>query len=211
MRAIEAENDCSLAININKNYVKGYYRRGMARKLLNRFVLALNDFNYVLKLEPNNKEAKREVDYIQSLFKSKAIIDVKPIVKQKEFVSNKPLINIKVKEKKSKINEIEVKLPQNVPKTYYQFECDWRQLVGVHSIQLRLKYLQMIGFDKITNLFSNTFEPQIMSDILFTISHSNDPNFLSNVLNQMTKIPRFETLVLFLSEADKKSKFQNIT
>jgi len=207
-RLIKAENDCNLAIDLDNNYAKGYYRRGLARKQLHRFVLALNDFNYVLKLDPNNKEAKREIDFIEGLIKSKAVIDVKPIDKQIELQSNKPLVCIPIVEDKNSLNigEFEVKLPQNVPKTYYQFECDWRQLVGVQSIQLRLKYLEMIGSDKIKNLFTFTFEPQIISDIITTISNSSDSNFIIDILNEMTRIPRFETLVLFLSKSDKQSK-----
>uniref|UniRef100_T1J2W0 Uncharacterized protein n=1 Tax=Strigamia maritima TaxID=126957 RepID=T1J2W0_STRMM len=58
-----AEQDCDLAINIDKNYVKAYQRRGSARLAMHKLELAKQDFRKVLELEAGNKQieaAERE-------------------------------------------------------------------------------------------------------------------------------------------------------
>ena len=208
--ALEAERDCDSALNIDQNCIKALYRRGMARKHLFRYKLASDDFKRVLNLDPNNREAKRELDSIERLIDSKTVIDVKPIDKKFEFQSNKPLVKQKIIEKNCiKISEIEAKVPENVPKSYYQFECDWRQMVGNNCKDLRLKYLETIGSNRIQTLLTLTLEPQMMSELLDTISESNDFNLIYSLLKQMSRTPRFSTLVLFMSDSDQKV-FHNI-
>ena len=168
--------------------------------------MAAEDFRRVVTLDPNNNEAKRELESIQRLIDSKAVVDIKPIDKPIGFQSNKPLTKVSITEKNvlNISTDFVVKLPQKVPKNYYQFECDWRQLIGKNSLQLRVDYLQMIGPEDIRTLLTSTLEPQMMSDLLNTICHSNDSQLIYAVLSQMSKTPRFDTIVLFLSQSDQK-------
>ncbi|KAJ8373953.1 hypothetical protein SKAU_G00045330 [Synaphobranchus kaupii] len=60
-----AESDCNLAIALDRNYTKAYGRRGAARFALCNLEPALEDYEMVLKLDPENLEAKNEVRKIK--------------------------------------------------------------------------------------------------------------------------------------------------
>lgn len=53
-----ALNDASKAIELDKNYVKGYWRRAAAYMSLSKFKLALKDFETVTKARPHDQDAK---------------------------------------------------------------------------------------------------------------------------------------------------------
>jgi serine/threonine-protein phosphatase 5 len=50
--------DATKAIELDRNYVKGYYRRAAANMPLGKFKLALKDYETVMKARPNDKDAK---------------------------------------------------------------------------------------------------------------------------------------------------------
>ncbi|KAG0499435.1 hypothetical protein HPP92_004126 [Vanilla planifolia] len=54
---LQAEADCSTAINLDKKNVKAFLRRGTAREVLGYYKEAMEDFRYALVLEPTNKTA----------------------------------------------------------------------------------------------------------------------------------------------------------
>ncbi|GAB1609875.1 peptidyl-prolyl cis-trans isomerase FKBP4-like isoform X1 [Argonauta hians] len=56
--AIEA---CDKALELDQDNVKGLFRRGQAKMNENDYKEALEDFNLLLKLEPDNKAAKKHV------------------------------------------------------------------------------------------------------------------------------------------------------
>ena len=62
-----AEDDCNKCLQLNPSSVKALMRRGMARAHMNRLEEALGDFQRVLQLEPHNKQAKEEIQRMQSL------------------------------------------------------------------------------------------------------------------------------------------------
>ncbi|XP_023236830.1 RNA polymerase II-associated protein 3-like [Centruroides sculpturatus] len=64
-----AEVDCDLALSIDSTYVKAYLRRGCARFGLKKFELAKEDFEKVLELDPDNKQAKNELLRIEKEIK----------------------------------------------------------------------------------------------------------------------------------------------
>ncbi|XP_077194769.1 RNA polymerase II-associated protein 3 [Paroedura picta] len=66
-----AESDCNLALAINKNYTKAYARRGAARFALQNVIGAKEDYEKVLELDPDNFEAKNELQKIEQAIMSK--------------------------------------------------------------------------------------------------------------------------------------------
>ncbi|XP_039276433.1 RNA polymerase II-associated protein 3 isoform X2 [Nilaparvata lugens] len=66
----DAESDCSRSVSVDSSYVKAYLRRAAARIELKKFDDAKSDLNVVLKLEPNNSEAKT---YLKKLKPCKGI------------------------------------------------------------------------------------------------------------------------------------------
>jgi len=89
-----AEMDCTLAIQLDKNYIKAYHRRGTARVKLQKYEDALKDFESVLKLEPNNKIAQEELNKVNRLIESKSLVF--PINKTADQRSTKPLKRIEI-------------------------------------------------------------------------------------------------------------------
>ncbi|XP_036432981.1 RNA polymerase II-associated protein 3 isoform X3 [Colossoma macropomum] len=56
-----AESDCNLAIALDSKYIKAYARRGAARFALKNHQGALEDYEMVLKLDPENLDAQNEI------------------------------------------------------------------------------------------------------------------------------------------------------
>lgn len=65
---IQAEADCTKAINLDKKNVKAYLRRGTAREMLGYYKEAIEDFKYALVLEPTNNRATISVKRLKNLF-----------------------------------------------------------------------------------------------------------------------------------------------
>lgn len=53
--------DCTIAIDLDSSIVKAFYRRMQAYQSSGNWKEALDDCEQVLKLQPNNKEARRNV------------------------------------------------------------------------------------------------------------------------------------------------------
>jgi len=64
-----AETDCTLALSIDRTYVKAFQRRAAARTGLVKLQEALQDYEEVLRLEPNNKAAANEKTKIMERIK----------------------------------------------------------------------------------------------------------------------------------------------
>lgn len=57
----EAEVRCTRILDMDPNHLKALYRRGIARAGMSDWEGARGDFDKLLKLDPGNKEAKREL------------------------------------------------------------------------------------------------------------------------------------------------------
>lgn len=58
-RYTDCIDDCTKAVQLDPKLVKGFYRRMQANEVLENFDLALKDCKEVIKLDPNNADAKR--------------------------------------------------------------------------------------------------------------------------------------------------------
>ena len=56
-----------MALALDPSYPKAYMRRGAARVGLGKLKEATQDFNQVLKMEPNNKQAKLELEKVEKV------------------------------------------------------------------------------------------------------------------------------------------------
>lgn len=59
-KGLEAIHAAEMAIKLDPNSVKGYYRKAMGHFKVNDFDKAIEDFDRVLKMEPNNAAAKKQ-------------------------------------------------------------------------------------------------------------------------------------------------------
>lgn len=70
-RYLECVEDCTIAIGMDENCVKAYYRRMQAHeKLDGNLVAALSDCETVLRFEPKNSEAKKCLQRIKDALKN---------------------------------------------------------------------------------------------------------------------------------------------
>ncbi|XP_056645156.1 RNA polymerase II-associated protein 3 [Diorhabda sublineata] len=79
----KCEEDCNISIKLDDTYVKAYQRRAAARIHLKKFEHAEIDLKKVLVIEPNNKEAKIELDNLEKLLKRNKpeVYDQRPVSK----------------------------------------------------------------------------------------------------------------------------------
>ncbi|CAF2578869.1 unnamed protein product [Rotaria sp. Silwood2] len=93
------EADCTLAIQLDKNYLKAYYRRALARIEIEKIEQARQDLEYILTREPSNNDAKNKLDELNKNDEIKRLgriypLHDKPIDKR----STKPLKRIEIQE-----------------------------------------------------------------------------------------------------------------
>jgi len=63
----EAIDNCKMVLNLDKNNVKALYRKGLAFIGLGEYEKATEDFKAVIQLQPNNSEAKNQLEVIKRL------------------------------------------------------------------------------------------------------------------------------------------------
>lgn len=93
------EADCTLAIQLDQNYLKAYYRRALARIELQKIDQARQDLEYVLSREPTNKDASSKLDEVIKNEEIKRLGRVYPLPnKPVEKRSTRPLKRIQIEE-----------------------------------------------------------------------------------------------------------------
>ena len=93
------EADCTLAIQLDGNFLKAYYRRALARIELKKLDQARQDLEYILSREPANREAREKLDEVNKTDEIKRLGRVYPLQdKPIEKRSTKPLKRIEIQE-----------------------------------------------------------------------------------------------------------------
>ena len=93
------EADCTLAIQLDQNYLKAYYRRALARIGLQKIEQARQDLEYVLSREPTNKDAKTKLDEVNKNEEIKRLGRIYPLAdKPVGKRSTKPMKRIEIEE-----------------------------------------------------------------------------------------------------------------
>ncbi|KAK6296287.1 hypothetical protein J4Q44_G00340000 [Coregonus suidteri] len=64
--------DATKCLEIDKNYIKGYYRRATSNMSLGKFKAALKDYETVVRVRPNDKDAKMKYQECNKIVKQKA-------------------------------------------------------------------------------------------------------------------------------------------
>uniref|UniRef100_F7BJP0 Serine/threonine-protein phosphatase n=1 Tax=Ornithorhynchus anatinus TaxID=9258 RepID=F7BJP0_ORNAN len=64
--------DATRAIELDKKYIKGYYRRAASNMALGKFKAALRDYETVVKVRPNDKDAQLQYQECHKVVKRKA-------------------------------------------------------------------------------------------------------------------------------------------
>ena len=98
-RYAACETDCTLAIQLDNNYLKAYYRRALSRIELAKLEQAKQDLEYILSCESSNIEVKTKLDEVNRKDEIKRLGRIYPLQnKPLDKRSNKPLKRIEIQE-----------------------------------------------------------------------------------------------------------------
>uniref|UniRef100_A0A023G527 RNA polymerase II-associated protein 3 n=2 Tax=Amblyomma TaxID=6942 RepID=A0A023G527_AMBTT len=86
----------------------------------------------------------------------------------------------------------------------YQFQIDWRQLAPFP--ELRYKYLKQMNPSKIGTYFQESMESELFCEILIILENQfvRDGVDIYPIMNNLPKVGRFATLIMFLGSEDKR-------
>eukprot|EP00794_Sanderia_malayensis_P011962 gene11962-13199_t len=111
----KADADCTNALLIQANNVKALYRRAMARKTVVRYEDAIEDLNKLLKVDPSNSAAKKELEIIKNLLKKEMDAKDSKLRRTTANKRNKVLIEeVNAKQQKEGCSSQEMKSRGNV-------------------------------------------------------------------------------------------------
>ncbi|KAK6911654.1 RNA-polymerase II-associated protein 3-like, C-terminal domain [Dillenia turbinata] len=89
------------------------------------------------------------------------------------------------------------------PQSAYQFEVSWQGLSGDRALQASL--LKTMSPDALPRIFKNALSAPILMDIIKCIAtfFNEELDFAVSFLDNLTKVPRFEMIIMCLSSADR--------
>lgn len=108
----KAESDATVALQLDKSYVKAYQRRAAARVKLGQLLEAKADLEEVLKYEPKNIESKTTLDTVLKMLDETQEDNnekcVKPVSKFTQARQNKKMTVLQNKEEKTKTSSFDL-------------------------------------------------------------------------------------------------------
>ncbi|RZB87283.1 RNA polymerase II-associated protein 3 isoform F [Glycine soja] len=93
------------------------------------------------------------------------------------------------------------------PTTAYQFEVSWRAFSGDLALQARL--LKAISPHELPKIFKNALSSAILIEIIKCLASffTEDMDLVVSYLEHLTKVPRFDVIVMCLSSTNKDGKY----
>ncbi|GLT66831.1 hypothetical protein SLA2020_391770 [Shorea laevis] len=91
----------------------------------------------------------------------------------------------------------------NPPNTAYQFEVSWRALSADRALQVHL--LKVTSPSALPQIFKNALSASMLVDIVKCVAtfFREEMDLAVKYLEKLTKVPRFNMLIMFLSPTDK--------
>jgi tetratricopeptide (TPR) repeat protein len=192
----DAELDCTVGLKLHPDNSKALWRRGIARRELGKLEEAKKDIQDALRLEPNDKAVKEELDKVLSAIESSAIESATPTktdtdqtngvlrrrlsIEEVDFdeddIESKKIDPIKTNEKivkNNKLVENPVISPKKstvknfrAPQSVIEFERDWTIQQNDEDLY---HYIKVIPPSSYPSLLSNLLEADYISRILIIL------------------------------------------
>ncbi|XP_055807685.1 uncharacterized protein LOC129876307 isoform X4 [Solanum dulcamara] len=229
----EAENDCTEALNLDDRYIKAYSRRSTSRKELGKLKESIKDAEFALRLEPQNPEIKKQYGEVKALYekeilkrvsgatgvfaqgaqKSGKTIKSGPVIQSVSSSSQKHNHKISKQELEESVQDLAARAAglakseaaKNIaaPNSAYQFEVSWRGLSGDRNLQTHL--LKVTSPATLPRIFKNALSAPMLMDIVRCVAtfFIGDMNLAIRYLEDLTKVPRFDIIIMCLSSTDK--------
>ncbi|XP_060067048.1 sperm-associated antigen 1-like [Ylistrum balloti] len=64
-----AEEDCNKALEMEADNIKALFRRSQARKMMKKYIDSLEDLTHLLKIDPKNAAAKKEMTLVKNYYR----------------------------------------------------------------------------------------------------------------------------------------------
>ncbi|CAM8897258.1 unnamed protein product [Rhodiola kirilowii] len=195
----EAEDDCTEALNLDDRYIKGYSRRSTARKELKKYKESMEDADFALKLEPNNQEDLFHRT-TQGAEKTKGTSVHLQELSSPPIRSQKTTLGSAMKEDIAKRKHLPSKLEQKP-------SVIWRGFSGDRALEARL--LKATSPSVLPRLFKNALTSTMLVDIVRCLAtiFREEMELTVQYLENLTKVSRFDMVILCLSQADKTVSF----
>ncbi|XP_047254099.1 sperm-associated antigen 1 isoform X2 [Capsicum annuum] len=186
----EAENDCTEALNLDDRYIKAYSRRSTAWKELGKLKESIEDAEFALRLEPQNQEIKKQYGEVKALYEKKTQQELDESVQE-------------LAARAADLAKTEAAKNIAAPNSAYQFEVSWRGLSGDRNLQTHL--LKITSPAMLPRIFKNALSASMLMDILRCVAtfFIEDMNLAIRYLEDLTKVPRFDMIIMCLSSTDK--------
>ncbi|KHJ91336.1 putative flagellar protein FliS [Oesophagostomum dentatum] len=213
--------DCNRALEIDSKMEKVLYRRAHALEKVGLKASAYKDLKRCLEISPTSA--------VETMLKKLTgqldaeVIDVPCVEKGDEIRSDSEFVEIsvdiprqseeKVPKKEEPKEEIPAKVPNEpvhfgVPTTLRQFTKDYRELENLPPENFA-KYFLSIPMSAYSALFGELMETDMITRLIrglvpLLAASTVDPVDVSACLLHLADVPRFELLVMFLGDEEKR-------
>ena len=185
-------------------HVKLLYRRAMANKSLGRLQTALDDFNVILEKEPENKRALKEKQEISKVIAPPQNPETINRVQRMRDAN-------KLAEKAAKtLTERKGEMKFTAPTSYLEFEKARKELQS--NTSKYAEYLLLIKPKSLKKILKSSLTEEILETTIKALASEFIPDkalLALSYLKHLSKVQRFDTTVLFLSE-DYKQMLRSI-
>lgn len=135
-----ALTDASKAIELDRNYVKGYYRRAAAYMSLGKFKLALTDYRTVVRARPNDKDALTRCTECSKMVKVLAFQKAISVEEKKNIAD---MINLEAMGKYFIMSSIKIKASLIKRKRFFDISNS-TSIVNAYNIYINLFFSCLI-------------------------------------------------------------------
>eukprot|EP01130_Rhizamoeba_saxonica_P000775 TRINITY_DN10695_c0_g1_i1.p1 TRINITY_DN10695_c0_g1~~TRINITY_DN10695_c0_g1_i1.p1 ORF type:complete len:431 (+),score=56.70 TRINITY_DN10695_c0_g1_i1:119-1294(+) len=211
--------DCTKAIALDDQYIKGYLVRANTYMVLNSYEKSLKDYQQALRLQPRNSKAKSQIKKLQLIIEEEnqkaqqqlahqnmmkqeeltpenIVVPPKPVVVD-EIVKEPPQLTIPATIQKITVPDYQI--PDSPPSSFYEFEIVWRN-IGSNQ-EKKLVYLQLIPLEKLKSILSNSITSPLIASIFSALDFSEHS---LSIVETMTKLPRFSMLSMMITGDNRK-------
>ncbi|RHY12826.1 hypothetical protein DYB25_011732 [Aphanomyces astaci] len=210
----KAEADCTAALAVDGGHVKSLVRRASARNALGKHHAAFADLESALKLDSTSKatiatQLKSTRDLLKLAIKrtptTKIHVEVgdnnpetpEPPTPKPRNPQPKPVV----------VPKIQVKLPDKVPTTAYEFIRVWNSLKhSPDKTPLRQAYLLRLRPANVPKLFKDSIDADLLSELLEALLgfSADQVDFAVEFVAALTRVPRFAMVSMFITAKEKE-------
>ncbi|XP_054983325.1 sperm-associated antigen 1 [Sorex araneus] len=213
-RCVEAEQDCSRALQLEAANVKALYRRALAHKGLQNYQQSLNDLRQVLQLDASIAEARTELEEVTGLLQAAAVpapsgkdkerrkIEIQEVEEPEEDPGSAPEGG-----KSPRPSGTLEPLPVTTPSNAYEFGQLLSAIGARGDTDACARLLSTTDPERLPALLSNKLEGDTFLLLVQALRNgllSEDPSLVYRHLFYLSRVERFRMVLTLISKAQKE-------